>query len=258
MVTRQFGNVKQLIHAIIAAIASHKKLKNPGIYYPNTTDEVLITRYRAYGGYDLDSPGLTLSVYPIYPSRLSKGSALSKGNYKSVEYVPTYLGSSQEFGVDTATYTFIIDLTYLEGTFGETSKVKYQLAERFFDPLNSTMDSVHGTDINVQELSFSTYQEQQDTPRDGYQVNNYEIEFDILPAEEILREYVDLLRLILNELPTIRPYLIRSSQVTNVNFPTSAWSRDSTDLLLHSAYLIWEVTSYAPRTLRDIFMMQSS
>jgi hypothetical protein len=255
---RRFGNVKQLVHAIIAGLSTHPLIINPQVYYPGTTTLIPIDRYRSYGGYDLDSTGLTCSVYPVYSSRLVKGTALGRGIHKSVEYSPTHLGSRTELSLDTAIYTFVVELTYLDGTYGDTTSIPFEYKERFVDPSNVVLNTPHGERINLQETSFSTNNNQNLDNTGGYIINNKSVTFDIIPAEEILREYIDILRLVLNDMMSIKPYLIRNSQVIHADFPTSTWSRNSSDLVLHNAYLVWQISSYIPRTWNDVVLMQKS
>lgn len=260
MAGRSYPTIRQLVHAAILGIASHPKITNPGIYYPIQIDgannEVKIEQYRAYGGYELENPGLCCSVYPAYSSRATKGSSpLVVTKERSIKYEDYTLGRKFEEGsISFATYSLIIELTYQDVAFGPTQSI-------YYDMVNPTdgqipLESPHGQNIEVKYNDTPNLQDNLLSTRlsnVGVQLDQSQrVEFLINPAEELLREYMELLRLVLDDMPTIKPYSIRSSRVTSMDFPTSAWSRANEDIYFHSAYISWELTIFPPTNWRQV------
>ncbi len=230
--------VEQLIRATIIGLSSHPILQKPDIY-DSAGNRVLISKWRSYGGYELEDPSLVCSVYPEYTARKTKGSAPPSPRRASVTYKPYTLGSHTFGSQDEATATLIIELQYLDGTFGETKTLEYNLAQ-YIDQ-SPIIDNSHGNAVSQDELSRWNYY-----LAPAVEISQRSIVVEVLPAEVLLRQYVELMRLALASLYTLQPYAIKSTQVTSADFPTSAWTRDNTDLVLHSAYLSWEISYYPP------------
>ena len=262
--TKSYPTLRQLIHAIIVGIASHPRIQKPGIYYPvadgGFETEVLIEQYRAYGGYELENPGLCCSVYPAYSSRATKGSSpLIVTRERSIKYEDYTLGNKTEEGaISWATYSVIVELTYQDVAFGPSQNVYYDILE----PVDESypLETPHGQNIRTHTGNEPNLQDNLLSERpspNGLQLKQgKKVEFLINPAEELLREYMDLIRLVLNDLPSIKPFLIKSSKVNSVDFPTSAWSRANTDIYFHSAYISWELTLFPPANWRQVYFMK--
>lgn len=257
---RYYPTMRQLIHAVIIGIASHPKIKNPGIFYPiqveGSNSQILIEQYRAYGGYELENPGLCCSVYPAYSSRTTQGSSpLVVTKERSIKYTDYTLGNKFEDGaINFETYTIVVELTYQDVAFGPTYEIFYDSIDPI-DPFRP-LETPHGYNIEIKNNSTSNLdnnlQSNSLSPNEIQLTQNNKVEFLINPAEELLREYLPLMKLVLDDLPSIRPYLIRTSRVTSVDFPTSAWSRSNPDIYFHSAYLTWELTLYPPTNFRQV------
>ena len=76
------------------------------------------------------------------------------------------------------------------------------------------------------------------------------LQLEINPAEDILRDYLDVLRVVLDDIPRLFPFSLRYSQVDSFDFPTTSWVQDNKNIYFHMAYLIWEVGGYLPSTVR--------
>jgi hypothetical protein len=248
-----------LIHAILLGIASHPRIQKPGIEYPvasfGDNNEVLIEQFRAYGGYELENPGLCCSVYPSYSSRETKGSSPVSSRKRSIEFQDYTLGNKFEEGsLGLATYNIIVELTYQDLAFGPSYVINYDS----ISPLSTEheLETPHGYNLQIQTELNPAPPTGEETRPEGVQQNlASEVSILINPAEELLREYMDLMRIVLDDLPSIKPYAIRSTKVLSVDFPTSAWSRKNEDIYFHSAYLSWELTLYSPSNWRQVSFM---
>jgi hypothetical protein len=227
---------EQLIRATLVGLASHPLLKDPKIYDTNN-NPITISKWRSYGGYELETPGLVCSVYPDYTGRKTRGSSPPGPRRASIQYKPYTLGSHTFGSHDEATANLVIELQYLDGTFGEFQTVTYNLAQ-YIDG-SPILDESQGNLASEAQLSRWNY-----SKPSAVQLLQQSIQIEILPAEVILRQYIELIRLALASLYTLQPYAIKSTQVVSADFPTSSWTRDNTDLVLHSAYIIWEVCFY--------------
>ncbi|EKQ70396.1 hypothetical protein OsccyDRAFT_0683 [Leptolyngbyaceae cyanobacterium JSC-12] len=256
--TRIFPTPRQLVLGTIVALASHPRIQNPGIYYIGSNTEEKIVSWRSYGGYELEEEGLVCSVYPAYSSRTTAGSAPPLGKQKSIQIEPYNLGSRMDASsLEQGTYNLIVELSYRDANLGEIVKLGYDFIQSTdgIPPLNTphgTNVMPHeGTSLNLASEDLTAFQAE---PQ-GLQRQFQTVEIKVSPAEELLREYTELLRLVLNDIPHIRPYTIRSSRVVTIDFPTSAWTRESEDLLFHTAYIHWELTLYPPGSWKDVYFM---
>lgn len=254
---RIFPTMRQLVLATIVGLASHPRIQNPGIYYVGSSKEEKIVAWRAFGGYELEEEGLVCSVYPAYSSKTANGSPPPLSKQKSIQLKPYTLGTLGDSGsLEDGTYTLIIELSYRDANFGDALRVNYdQLRTQEGLPpltphgLNVMAHDGLGLDLATDDLeAFQPNLEGISRTREGLTVL-------ISPAEELLREYTELIRLALNDLFIMRPFTVRSAQVTSIDFPTSSWSRKSEDILFHTAYLVWELTLYPPTHWKDIYFL---
>jgi hypothetical protein len=258
---RIFPTVRQVVLATLVGLSSHPRVQNPGIYYVNTKLEQKIARWRSYGGYELEEDKLTCSVYPAYTSRATKGTAPSISRRKSIEYAPYTLGQhSDATSMEEATYTIIVELAFRDATLGESTMVPY---DYLIDLGNEgPLLTQHGLNVMTHEgthLDLSTTDLEDFQPSlEGVQRLQSQLQVQVLPAEELLREYMELIRLALNDMGTMRPFSIRSSRVVSIDFPTSSWTQHATDVLFHSAFLIWELSLYPPTSWKDIYFIPAN
>lgn len=239
---------RQLIWSVIAGLSSHPKIISPNIFFPvlegqegSDPQEIFIERWRTYEGIEVQSPDLTCSVFPFSSSRKSSNNSTAT----SAVFEPYELGKGQR----KATYNLVVQLYYTGVAINNRVVIPY-----FSVRDQNSYYTPHGTnffvpdDINLKSRSalLDFHQQVNDNRQDLVDVINKDVLVEINPAEEILREYVDLLRGVLDEIPFILPWKIRSTEVTGYDFPTTSWSDDDPNIFYHTAYLNWSITLYVP------------
>jgi hypothetical protein len=221
---------RDIIHTSLAAIQSHPLIQNPPVYYPLTIrnkkqEQIKIKTYRQYDGLELIQPGLTLSMFPSY----------TEGSY-SVGLKPDAIGSKQ----GQASYKFRFALHYRDVALGQQTKVRYYKALNYLPTFISHGEQV-ALDVykeDVQEIS------QRPVGKDQFIL-------EVNPGEDILRDYLALLKIILDDIPRVLPWVFRT-YVLGYTFPTSSWIKKDEDLIFHYAYLDWELVGLSPGSLREL------
>lgn len=259
--TRYFPSIRQIINSTIVGIAIHPAIKNPIIYYPvpeldGSKRPVRIERYRDYDGVELEEPGLTCSVFPFYSSRTLKTNPSPRLNDKSVSYEQYTLGPKTRAGSAVeATYRLIVQLNYQDVAINERINVPYhKLNTILTNPIPHGMQYITDENVidNINKFEGIDLDKALDTREPHSFIEHGEITVEINPGENILREYIDLIRIILDEMPTMVGWSIRSSEVKSIDFPTTSWLRTNTDVYFHSAWLLWELCIFAPTSWRDL------
>lgn len=257
---RRTPSLRQLIWSTIAGISCHPKIKKPGIFNPAPNnngefEEIFIEKWRTFDGWELEDDRLTCSVYPKYST---KSSTTSTPSAQSATFQPYELS---EKGTTLATYTLIVQLQLQDVAIGrEPMTLPYYVAVSN----SGDMITPHGFNFVADEdvdLSDRQKLREFNDRVDEYIINEPKriersnVEVEINPAEEILREYMDLMRTVLSDLRTILPWSVRSTQVTDYDFPTASWSSNEPNVYFHIAYLEWEVRVFVPTMPVDLNTM---
>lgn len=250
--------MRQLIVSTLVGIGTHPRIKNPGIYFPykiggQEAEEIKIQQYRSYGGIELDTPGLTCSVYPVHTSRDSiQTTAVGRTPNYSQMYKPVTLGRNTDAtAMEEVTTNLVIELAYQDSEFDRDLSYKFTEISSLEMQLSNHAYHQMLTDgrIGVTEEQFiQPYYDPQ-----TQQLVNSEFVIRSSIGESILTEYMDLMRLVLNDLPTLRPFSVRGAQVKSIDYSTSNWLNKSQNINFHQAYLVWELVFFAPKSWRDIF-----
>ncbi len=280
----QYPTIRQLCEATLVGIASHPRIKNPGIYYPIRqlglpAEEIKVIKWRQGGGMEILEGELSCSVYPFFAARSLINGAPSQAREKSCTFKPYTLGGSTTAGEATveATYQIVVELSYRDVAIGETRKIKYaalETNEELFTPhyLNFAPDASStlaiGGDVpgrfnrgeitpsetlqGLRSLDMPTDHCCPPSSRQAASVRPLELEVEINPAELILQDYMDLMRLVLGDMRFILPYRTKSTFVKSIDFPTSSWSQNNENLVFHMAYLIWEISLYPPSSWQQL------
>ena len=249
MKLNQFPNFRQLIWSILVGISTHPRIKEPKIYFPSIStdpqelEEIKINKWRTYDGLEVQNQDLTCSVYPLSSSK--KLNTITN-EPESAIFEPYELGRK---GVKKATYKIIVQLYYTGIAINNSLTLPYFVLKN-----ESGVETPHGTNFAFSKdptLEEQTKFEKYSRLVNGYKDNINSIEVDDLEieinvGEEVLREYMDLLRIVLDDMPIILPWKIKSTQVKGYDFPTSSWSRDDPNVYFHTAYILWEICLYAP------------
>lgn len=261
-------SIRQICLSLCAAISNHPLIKNPPIYYPivkpgQSPQQITINKYRTYGGIELNNinkSSLTCAVYPAFVSRNVKtgNASTDRDNQKSIVYTPYTLGKSSpnNDSLEKVTFKLIVELHYHDvsvnagsslinfassnpsifNTFNQipTDNYKYLLTEKSngFSPItdSTTIDRFVNDNFNERnQTSLSS------------------LNIEINPGEEILRDYMELLRIVLNQ-TAIEPFGARSLTVRNIDFPTSNWLQENKNVFFHLASMVVDVELYLPCT----------
>lgn len=231
--------LRNIVYSTIAAIASHPIIKNPPVYYPVTTrtkteKQIKVNRFRAYDGIELIEPGLTISVFPAHAEKSDGG---------AVQFKPYTLGAQNTEFLYQATYRLIISLAYQEVAIGEKTRVNYYQNHYYFPT-----EQPHGEQVVTEE--YKQYLRQ----KDNRPLDKGSVVVEINPGEDILRDYLDIMKIVLDDIRHLPPWNIRSAQIVSYTFPTTSWLKQNTDVYFHTAYITWELVSFPPGSLRNLAM----
>jgi len=187
--------------------------------------KISITSYKTYDGKELIEPGLTLAVYPT-----------TNGNNYSATFTPYQMGQKNSSFLYEAVYNLTVALYYQDVAIGEQIKVNH---------LYSGENSI--AIKNKDEFKSREYLEAVTRPQDL--INFRTLAIEINPAEDILRDYLEVIRYVLEDIPRLLPWSIRSQQVLGYKLPTTSWSKSNENIYFHKAELEWELSSFAPATV---------
>lgn len=234
MSNRYFPTLKEIVYNTLAVIHNHPAIQNPIVKYPlpnfnNIQEPVKIERYRTYDGLELIEPGLTLSIFPRYGSALSSASSPYGGSLAS-EFKPYTLGAKSEGSMYESTYYLTINLAYQDVALNNEKTLIY------------VKDKFNNVASDREKLMSNS--------NDPFPISK-ELVLEINPAEEILRDYLEVIRLILESIDYYAPWSIRSSIITGMGFPSTSWSKDNKQIYFHQAYMNWELSTYAPTNYED-------
>lgn len=257
--------MKQLIWGTIAFLQSHPRIQSPNIFYPivNPTfgqEEIKVQVWKTYGGIELVEPGLTIAVYPCSQAFDTRKGVVAgrEVQNKSCVYKAHTLGPRSDLTYsDCATYRLIIQAYYQDATTpGET--IRFPIDKLMH--LDERPWPQHGFNVRPRSNDDPFVHHDPDwlapnTAQADKFLERQEIALDISPGEEILREWMDLLRLALCDLPPMLPFAIRSAEVEAIDYPTSTLFRQPTDVFFHTAYVIWTLSLYPPANWQHVLTM---
>ena len=261
-------SLNNLLKAVCASIHTHPLIKDPPIYHSINNGEppqqIKINRYRTYGGMELINIGeLTCAVYPAYVPRNNKTGhpTVERDMQKSIVYTPYELGniSNQSSSLDKVKINIVVELHYHEVAIGGNPVTVDFLASSplVADVFNNTDPNSYGCFYldknNHNHNQFSQSIETTDTLAQQFSnqpnriITPDSFLIDINPAEDMLRDYMELLRIVLNQ-TSLNPFGVKHSYVKNIDFPTNNWLENRENVYFHMAYLILEVEMYLPCT----------
>lgn len=230
MSNRYFPTLKEIVYNTLTVIHNHPAVQNPIVLEPvadfnGKFNPVPIDRYRSYDGLELVEPGLTLSIFPRYsPSDAPYGGSLAS------EFKPYTLGPKTQGSMYEATYFLTIGLAYQDVAINNTKRLVY---------VQDKYSNVASDEDKLKDYSEDKF------PKKKF------MELEINPGEEIVRDYLEVIRLILEGIDYYAPWNIRSSSITGMGFPSTSWSKDSKQIYFHQAYMNWELSTYAPTTYQE-------
>lgn len=261
-------SLRNLIYALIGAIHSHPLIQNPPIYYPiikpkGTPEQIKINKYRTYGGIELlnvSNSFLTCAVYPAYvPRNVKTGHPITeRDNQKSITYTPYDFGkaSPDNDTLEKVTFKLVIELHFHDVAIANGNKsISYIKANPYISEALNQVDTDSYSYLYVDNDSSFAQPINQNVIDNFVSRNTVEqkssalsnLVVDINPGEEILRDYMELLRIVLNQV-RLNPFKAKSLTVKNIDFPTSNWLEDNKNVYFHLAYMIVDVELYLPCT----------
>ena len=239
-----------LIKALLINIATHPWIKNPTIKDPRDGSIIKVNKFKTYGGLEIQELGLTISCYI---------GALSTG--KHIDVVPYNTSNDYTEALETK---LIVQVSYADADFDFTQEEIYN------EDINVTLlqgNRVHGSKIEVKDTeSVFVYK------REYKIVEKVNAVADIIaagifsvPAEDIIRDYITLLRYVIRDIQILNPYKIRYPRITGVKYDTSKiFEEESKNLVFHSGYLELTLKTFESRIdpsfypVEDIFIQEAN
>lgn len=234
---------KELILTLLGAIATHPHIRNPVVTHPVKKDrngnpaKVPVDKFRTFGGTELKEPGLTIAVYPFHSS------------YKNLESSPTQeettkfatstrrtLGKPSDLDFfDRTDFRLICQVYYIDSGYDVASNATYYLSEIL-------PGRPHGDYFEGMNIDSGTF-------------DKIKIAFTISPGEDVLRDYVTLLRSVIRETYQLKPYSIRNIRVDSVDYPSANAISVDSNMFLHTAYITFTLTIYETPTSQQLLQL---
>lgn len=228
-----------LRRALLMAIWTHPYVLNTKVPYPSVSglnnEPVGISKGRLFGGPELIEAGLTLAVYPFHSSydALEGDQSGSVVRGKTVTYEYPNLGSYTNAVGHTR---LMVQLYYRDAGYDTTTT----LSADVLDP-----DTNYGNDNYGYRFEFSDEGETTLREESTELVNKITLPVQVLPAEEILTQWLDLIKDVVRSIKVLKPYTnVRNPKVLCTDYPSSTWTSSDGNLIFHTAYLIVEYEIY--------------
>lgn len=229
--------------ALLMAILSHPYVKDTEVSYPNiggrAQPAVGIKRARLFGGPELIEPGLTLAVYPFHSTYDPiKGAPSTSFDKQSIYYPPNSKeGYSTIRGVTgrkaQATHAcmkFVVQLYLKDATFNASTTLRADYQSGTVDRTNDYF----GYDFQYEDDAVQGAERLQD--RKDFLVNSTSVEVQILPGEEILTQWMDIIKYAIRDITVLYPFpSIRNPHILATDYPTSTWLSKPANLIFHTA-----------------------
>lgn len=230
---RYYPSLKDIIYTTLSVINNHPNIKEPIVKNPlpdinGVFQPIPIVKYRNFEGLELPEGGLTLSIFP----RHDRGN-FSYGAGQAAVYEPYTLGPKTQGFLAEATYHIVVHLALRDVALGNFKNLVY-LKDKFNNVTSSSKE----------ELSSNTGEPE-------IFIKEESVPVEINAAEDILRDYLEIIRVILESIDYYAPWNLRSTTVSSLSFPTSSWDSDNKQLIFHQAYLNWDIATYAPVGVYD-------
>lgn len=232
---------RQVVRALLNAIATHPDVVNANVYYPLTVGDggvvpkVPLISYRTFAGTEYIEDGLTLAIYPVYPAM---------GLGRAITYTDMTLGSASNSNYRVeATLRLVVHLYYREPTYNAPAVLYSDTASKYNDIIN---ELPYGRKLQFKEKEVSdAVALNKQLPLSAF-VKQQQLQINILPGEEILRDWMCILRAVIRDIPTLQPFAVRNPSIKLVEYETPNWQEPTKNLVFHSAYMVVEYKMYEP------------
>ncbi len=239
---RTYATDRQLLLALLVGIASHPLIKDPPIYYPiqkknKSPEQVKISKFRAYAGRELLESKLTLSVFYRY----------KPSNKSGLEFAPYTLGNTEPgVSLDKGLVRIVVQLSLQDTLFDQPYTLNYE------EGYQHSETDAHGRQINVKADNQNLiYSEVLDNFVSSNQLTVY-----VSPAEEVLRDYISLMRAVLRDQHVFNPYIQRNLSIKGVEYLTPEIFEDAPEnLVFHKSQIHIELDVYEPPTARSLVFL---
>lgn len=254
-----------LRRAMLMALLTHPIVKDAEIYIPTRPGQrpvkVPIARGRLFGGPELIEPGLTLAVYPCHSTfDVIKGGVTDDTNYRSVFYDRVKSGYTTLGGAGGdmergyhAQVRLVVQLFYREPTYNQP----FEMQAEYVNPDEIYERNYYGYYFQFTDpRSLDQPSLYETIPNKGINTSRFDVQ--ILPAEELLTQWLDLIKFAIRDLKVLRPYAcVRNPHILLTDYPTSTWSSQDANLVFHTAYHVVQFDLSEPpippaRTFPDV------
>lgn len=242
MISDQHADVYWVRRALLMALLTHPYVKNTSVTYPEIggrkVEPIAIKRGRLFGGPELIESGLTLAVYPYHSAYDPVTSTPTGFRSQSILY-PTDGGTlggvsradkSQGF---LAQMRFIVQLYLRDTVYNAPTTMKASFQEPEVDRDND----YYGYNYQYEDDRLPGFDPLQDTKE--FLVDSTEISVQVLPGEEILTQWLDIIKYAIRNIKVLRPFMnVRNPIILTSDYPTSTWTTKPANLIFHTAYHI--------------------
>jgi hypothetical protein len=240
LISKEHADVYWIRRALLMALLTHPYVKDTAVTYPDIggrpQEPVAIKRGRLFGGPELIESGLTLAVYPYHSAYDPVVCTPTGLNGQSVLY-PTAGGtlggvsrSSNSKGY-LAQMRFIVQLYLRDTVYNAPTNIKAS----FQEPDVARDNSYYGYNFQFEDDRLPEFDTLQSTKE--FLVNSSQVSVQVLPGEEILTQWLDIIKYAVRDIKVLRPFMnIRNPVVLTSDYPTSSWTTKPANLIFHTAY----------------------
>jgi hypothetical protein len=218
-------SLSSLTYGVFKHISKHPLIVTPPIYHPLDGKRVFIERYRLFNGIELDQ-GLSCSIFPYYQQAavLPEPRTINA----SAIYVPENMGNGTH---DLGVYHIAVMFHYANNILGN----KVEQENLIYVPSESV---THPDQILLTSLV------------------DRKIELYINPASDIIGNYLELLRLVIEDQEygqdLKREMNIKSMEMLYSNIRSIPWEKEK-GIYFHTGEALIRFDSYVSRGWRDRF-----
>lgn len=223
---------RDLMAALLVAIGTHPLVQQAEVYNPadpiDSRAPIKISKFRLYGGKELISERLTLS---LYPATHNIGNSPG-GRQAYLTSQPQGLGpGNAEGSSDTFLTKFHLQLSYRVADFDTAHSISYYALPGAKDAWAPTDELLYQPTKNIYSKQYQSWPEL------------YNFDVVVLPAEEVLKEWITILRYVIRDIRSLKPYQVRNPQISGVSYDSSGiFDKESVEaLVFHRATIQFEL-----------------
>lgn len=233
--------------AFLVSILNHPDVRESNVYYPSTDpnlapERITIERARLFGGIELIEPGLTLSVHP-YHSGFDVKRGVAQNEVRTIDYSFAKrkqgyetIGNTQYDKCYYACIRLFVQLFYRDPSLNIPTILKSEFIRE-----NPAIQKYHGFNENFVQGHHRDDVLREDTEGIYGIPEEFSIEVQTLPGEEILTLWMDIIKNVIRDIKFLRPYRqYRNPVILQSDYPTTSWLANSPNLVFHTAFHVVE------------------